>query len=66
MRDKRQIIGELRDYTYKRTPISAANRPKVEHLIPNYRCFDTVLFHNGQMCNLLLFIFMNINENVSI
>ena len=35
MRNKRQIIGELRDYTSKSTHISAANRPKVEHLIPN-------------------------------
>ena len=54
------------DYTYKSTHISAANRPKVEYLIPNYRGFDTTLFHNGQICNLLLFIFMNINKNVSI
>ena len=35
MRDKRQIIGELKDYTYKSTHISAAHRPKEEHLIPN-------------------------------
>ena len=66
MRNKRQIKGELRDYTYKSTHISAVNRPKEEHLIPNYRCFDTALLHNGQICILLLFIVININENLAL
>ena len=35
MRNKRQLIEKLRDYTYKSTHISPANRPKLEHLIPN-------------------------------
>ena len=43
MRNKRQILGEWRDYTYRSTHISAANRPKIEHLIPNY-CFDALIF----------------------
>ena len=58
MRNNRQIIGELREYTSTSAHISAANRPKVEHLILN-KCFDTVLFHNGQICNLLVYLYIN-------
>ena len=44
MRNKRQILGELRDFTSKSIHISAANRPKVEHLIPNKRSAGLPVF----------------------
>ena len=60
---KRRKPGKLRVFTYQITHISAADIPKVANLMPNYYK-DTVDFIMVEYANCLIYIFMNINENI--
>ena len=58
-------MEKLRGLTYKITHISAAGIPKVANLVPNYY-LDTVGFIMVEYINRLIYIGMNINENIRI
>ena len=44
-------ILENKGYTYTITHISAAYSPYVANKVPTY-CYDTALYHNGNICQL--------------
>ena len=63
IRNKRKMFENLKGCTYNIIHMSAANNSRLQKLVPSER-WVIVLYHNIAWYTNLIYIFVNINENI--